>query len=54
MAKRRTRGTGEVFQENGAWSVRWREGGLRRYRGGFESKVLAERVLARIRGEIAM
>jgi integrase len=27
---------------------------LRRYRGGFESKVLAERVLARIRGELAI
>ncbi len=54
MASRRTRGTGEVFQENGTWSVRWREGGARRYRGGFESKALAERVLARVRGELAI
>ena len=54
MAKRRTRGTGEVFQENGTWSVRWREGQRRCYRGGFESKALADRVLARIRGELAI
>ncbi len=36
------------------WSVRWREGGWRRFRGGFESKALAERVLAHIRGELAI
>jgi integrase len=54
MLRRRTRGTGEVFQENGTWSVRWREGGRRRYRGGFETKALADRVLARIRGELAI
>ena len=54
MARRRTRGTGEVFQWKGAWAVRWREGGARRFRGGFASKALAERVLARVRGELAI
>ncbi len=54
MPARRTRGTGEVFQENGGWSVRWREGGRRRYRGGFAAKALAERFLARKRGELAI
>jgi integrase len=51
---RRTRGTGEVFQENGGWSIRWRENGRRRYRGGFASKMQAERFLARRRGELAI
>jgi len=55
MARRRTRGEGEVYSEpGGRWAVRWRENGRRRYRGGFDSKALADRVLARIRGELAV
>jgi integrase len=45
---------GEVFVENGKWAVRWREGNRRRYRGGFASKALAERVLAHVKGELAI
>lgn len=55
MARKRTKGEGEVYKEPGRqWAVRWREGGRRRYRGGFDSKALADRVLARIRGELAV
>jgi len=55
MPRRRTKCEGEVHRESGRkWAVRWREGGRRRYRGGFESKVLADRVLARVRGKLAL
>lgn len=51
---RRTRGTGEVNEEpSGSWAVRWREGGRRRYKGGFPTKDLADRVLAKVRSELA-
>jgi integrase len=54
MARRR-RGEGSVFKEPGRqWAIRWYEGGRQRYRGGFDSKALAERVLVRIRGELAI
>jgi hypothetical protein len=43
--KRRTRGAGELFVENGRWAARWREGGRRRYKGGFPTRALAERHL---------
>jgi hypothetical protein len=54
MARRRSKGEGEVFAEGSGWAVRWREKGRRRYRGGFSSEALAKRVLARIRGELAV
>ncbi len=54
MARRRTRGTGEVYQEpSGSWAVRWRENGRRRYKGGFPAKDHAGRLLATIRGRLA-
>ncbi len=55
MARRRTKGEGEVYRELGRkWAVRWREFGHRKYKGGLESKAEADRVLARIRGELAV
>jgi len=52
--QRRTRGTGEVYREPaGSWAVRWREDGRRRYKGGFPSKDIADRVLAKVRAELA-
>lgn len=52
---RRRRGEGSVFKDPGRlWAIRWYEAGRQRYRGGFDSKALAERVLARIRGELAV
>jgi integrase len=54
MPRKRGWGSGEVYQEpSGKWAVRWRENGRRRYRGGFGSKALADRVLAKIRGDMA-
>jgi integrase len=50
---RRTRGTGEVFKEGAGWAVRWRESNRRKYRGGFAARSLAEKYLARVRGELA-
>lgn len=38
----------------GPWSILWRDGSKRRYRGGFETRELAERVLARLAGDAAM
>jgi integrase len=37
----------------GTWGIRWREGGQRRYQGGFATRELAERVLAGIAGDVA-
>ncbi len=52
--RRRSRGTGELYKEpGGAWGVRWRERGKRCYSGGHPSRALAERVLAKIRGDVA-
>lgn len=36
----------------GTWGIRWREGARRKFRGGFESRELADRVLARIASEV--
>ncbi|HEU4385784.1 MAG TPA: tyrosine-type recombinase/integrase, partial [Anaeromyxobacteraceae bacterium] len=38
----------------GTWGIRWREGARRCYRGGFATRELAERVLARVGGELAV
>lgn len=55
MARRRTKGTGEVYQEpGGSWAFRWREAGRRKYRGGFISKQLAEKARAVKFAEIAV
>lgn len=52
MPRRRTRkrqyGTGTIVQVGQTWAIRWREGGRRRYRGGYESKEQAEKVRAQI------
>ena len=51
--KRRQWGSGEIHQTSSGWQVRWRENGLRRTRGGFATREDAERVLAKIRGDMA-
>ena len=37
----------------GCFAIRWREGGRRMYRDGYETRAVAEAVLAKIRSEIA-
>ncbi len=52
--KRRTRGSGRVYQEPGrSWAVQWRENGQRRYKGAFTSKALAEAFMAAVRVDAA-
>lgn len=51
---RRTWGRGSVRKErSGSWSIRWPEGGARRYRGGFPSEALARRALSVQLGRLA-
>jgi integrase len=46
-------GEGRIGQEpGGAWFIRWRENGARRYKGGLPSRALAETLLAKVRGDI--
>jgi integrase len=57
MAKRRMWGSGEVIppaKPGATWAVRWRENGVRRFKGRIRSKVEADRLLAKIRGDLAM
>ena len=52
--KRRQWGKGSIIRAaNGSWKVRWCEGGKRHKRGGFATRDDAERVLARILGDLA-
>ena len=52
---RRRKGEGRVYREPGRqWAIRWVEAGTKRYRGGFDSRALAQRVLDRVRGELAV
>src|SRR5712671_3684006 len=51
--KRHQWGSGEIHQTSSGWQVRWRENGLRRTRGGFATREDAERVLAKMRGDMA-
>lgn len=54
MPRRRVWGQGGVRKEpSGSWAVRWSEGGRRGYKGGLESRQIADRVLARILGDLA-
>jgi integrase len=46
--RKRLYGTGDVYQRGSTWAVRWREGGQRRYKGGFPSREQAERVRKQI------
>jgi integrase len=50
--RRRTWGTGSLFERNGRWWIRWREGGRRRSKS-FASRELAEQVLAKIVRDVA-
>ena len=38
---------------SGTWGIRWRQGKCRHYKGGFTTKEMAEKVLAKLVGEIA-
>jgi|GEM_PF-1508056 len=52
--KRRQWGQGSIERaENGTWKIRWPEGGKRRKRSGFATRDDAERVLARVLGDLA-
>ncbi len=52
--KRRQWGNGAVRQRaSGQWQIRWVENGRRRARGGFLTLEDAERVLAKVQGEVA-
>src|ERR1700730_12229128 len=51
--KRRQWGVGEVLKIPTGWQIRWRENGRRRTRGVFATRDDAERVLAKIRGDMA-
>ncbi len=52
--RRRQKGSGSVLETApGVWAVRWVEGGRRRFRSGFAAREDAEKVLAKIRGEVA-
>ena len=54
-SRRRQKGTGEVLQPApGVWAIRWREGNRRHYRSGFADWETADKVLAKVRGEIAL
>src|SRR2546425_12842636 len=52
--KRRQRGNGSIDRAaNGTWKSRWCEAGKRKTRGGLRSRDDAERVLAKVLGDIA-
>src|SRR6266481_8915664 len=50
---RRARGMGQVLKRGGTWSVRWREAGRLRFKGGYPDEVTARRVLHRMLVDIA-
>lgn len=52
--RRRTKGSGRVYQRGSAWAIRWAEAGHVRYRGGFATRDKAERVLAEVTAEIQL
>jgi integrase len=59
VARRRKRsyGSGNIVTPNvpgGPWGIRWRDVSGQHYRGGFDTRELAERVLARRAGELAI
>jgi hypothetical protein len=54
MAKPGRRPTGEVIETRpGAWKIRWRENGARRSASNLPSRDAAERLLAKVLGEVA-
>lgn len=59
MARRRRKrsyGSGQVVAPRvpgGTWGIRWRDGARRRFRGGFTSEDMAQRVLAGLAGDAA-
>jgi hypothetical protein len=53
VRRKRQYGSGEVFQDGRGWVIRWREDGRRRSRAGLPSREIAERLLAKVLGEVA-
>jgi hypothetical protein len=54
MAKRGRRATGQVVETSpGSWMIRWQENGRRRVAGRLPSRDVAERILAKVLGEVA-
>lgn len=51
--KKRRWGAGEIEETPTGYTVRWRQNGVRRRQSGLPSRDLAEKVLAKVRGEIA-
>jgi integrase len=52
--RRKPHGTGTVYARGpGNWWIKWRENGVVRYSHGYESRELAERVLAKIVADLA-
>src|SRR3954469_17197285 len=55
--KRRPHGGGQIIppkMPGGTWGIRWREAGQRRFKGGYKTRELAKRVLAKVTGDIAV
>lgn len=55
--RKRSHGSGQVIAPRvagGPWAIRYREGDKRQFRSGFETREMAERVLARIAGDAAV
>lgn len=50
--RRGSKGSGSVTRRGSTWAVRWLERGRVRYRGGFETRDLAEKVRAQIVAEV--
>lgn len=51
--KRRQWGDGEVHQQPSGFQIRWRENGRRKAKGGIPTREEADRLLAKIKGDIA-
>lgn len=43
-----------MFRESKSWAIRWVESGKRRYKAGFTTREDAQKVLDKVRGDIAM
>ncbi len=54
--RRRAWGAGSVYEVGAGrwWAIRWREQGMQRRKSGFRTREDAERVLHKIRGDIAL
>jgi integrase len=51
--RKRANGLGSVVRRGSTWAVRWRQNGLRRFMGGFETEAEAEEARKQITADIA-